>query len=229
MEPVGTFAPARFSMVEHQLRRQGIHDEKVLAAMARIPRHLFLPPPRRTEAYAPKAVPIEEGQTLSQPFMVALMSQELEIRGGEKVLEVGTGSGYQAAVLAEMGARVYSIERHERLAQGARAVLDALGYPEVVLSVGDGSRGWLAEAPFDRILVTAAAPALSRELRAQLGRPGILVAPVGGRHLQTLQILRREAEGDTVREGCACRFVPLVGAEGFEEEPGDPARRKERG
>ncbi len=218
MEPVSRFAAARFSMVQHQLRGQGIEDERVLDAMGRIPRHRFLPPERQAEAYLPRAVPIEQGQTLSQPFMVALMSQELRLQGGEKVLEVGTGTGYQAAVLAEMGAQVYSIERYEELARSARLHLDELGYRQVQLSVGDGSRGWPAHAPFDRILVTAAAPRIPQALLEELGPEGLLVAPVGDRDLQTLWILQRGEEGERVREGCACRFVPLVGEEGFVEE-----------
>lgn len=218
MEEVNSFARERFSMIEHQLRGQGITDERVLQVMGRVPRHRFLPQQQWDEAYAPRAVPIEEGQTLSQPFIVATMTQALSLAGGEKVLEIGTGSGYQATVLAMLGARVYSVERHASLAQRARQVLDELGISGIELSVGDGSTGWPKEAPFDAILVTAAAPSLPEELLAQLADPGRLVAPVGGRHLQTLLIVRRENGEDHIAEGCACRFVPLLGEGGFAGE-----------
>lgn len=218
MAELGSFARERFSMVEHQLRGQGIHDERVLEIMGRLPRHRFLDEGRAQEAYAPRAVPIEEGQTLSQPFIVALMTQTLQLQGGERVLEIGTGSGYQAAILAMLGAKVYSVERHELLARGARDTLDALGFHEVELSVGDGSLGWSDQAPFDRILVTAAAPQLPTALIAQLADPGMLVAPVGDSELQHLEILELQDGVQQAQRGCACRFVPLLGVEGFAHE-----------
>jgi protein-L-isoaspartate(D-aspartate) O-methyltransferase len=213
-----SFASERFSMVEHQLRGQGITDQAVLAAMGRIPRHRFLDESRWNEAYAPRAVPLQDGQTLSQPFMVALMSQALALRPGLRVLEIGTGSGYQAAVLAEMGARVFSVERMDTLARRARSVLDALGYESVRIRVGDGSLGWPEEAPFDRIVVTAAAPAVPPALVGQLADPGLLVVPVGDRDLQHLALVHRDQGSLVQEEGCACRFVPLVGEEGFAGE-----------
>ncbi len=218
MAEVNSFARERFSMIEHQLRGQGISDERVLQAMGRLPRHRFLPPEQWGEAYAPRAIPIAQQQTLSQPFIVATMTQALALRGGERVLEIGTGSGYQAAVLALLGARVYSVERHASLAQRAREVLDELEIPGIELSIGDGSLGWPEEAPFDGILVTAAAPALPGALLKQLADPGRLVAPVGNQHLQTLVIVRRENGEDAQEQGCACRFVPLLGEGGFAGE-----------
>ncbi len=218
MAEVSSFARERFSMIEHQLRGQGITDENVLQAMGRLPRHRFLPREQWAEAYAPRAVPIAQQQTLSQPFIVATMTQALALRGGERILEIGTGSGYQAAVLAMLGARVFSVERHASLAQRAREVLDELEIPRVVLSIGDGSLGWPEEAPFDGILVTAATPALPHALLEQLADPGRLVAPIGNPHLQSLVVVRRENGEDFQEEGCACRFVPLLGEGGFAGE-----------
>lgn len=218
MAELRSFAQERFSMVEHQLRGQGIVDEQVLEAMRRLPRHRFLDPGRELEAYAPRAVPIEEGQTLSQPFIVALMTQTLRLSGGEKVLEIGTGTGYQAAVLAMLGAEVFSVERHELLALRARSTLDEMGFEQVALSIGDGSRGWPEHAPYDRILVTAAAPTLPVSLVSQLRDPGILVAPIGNSELQQLEVLELREGNSTHSTGCACRFVPLVGEEGFADE-----------
>ncbi len=151
------FAHARRQMVQRQLRRRGIGDARVLAAMGRVPREQFLPPPFRDQAYADCALAIDCGQTISQPYMVALMTEALQLSGGEKVLEIGTGSGYQAAVLAELARQVVTIERYAELSARAAAVLDELGYRNVTLLTGDGTLGWPADAPYDRILVTAAA------------------------------------------------------------------------
>lgn len=198
-----------------ELRLLGIEDERVLKAMERVPRHLFVPEALRHKAYLDVPLPIGHGQTISQPSTCALMTQALGLKGGEKVLEVGTGSGYQTALLAELTHRVFSVERIPELAQRARKVLDGLGYGWVLIRIGDGSRGWPEEAPFDRILVTAAAPGIPRSLIRQLKVGGVLVVPVGddggGRLLRVTRLegsLRTEDLGP-------CRFVKLVGVEGW--------------
>ncbi len=215
------FARERHAMVERQLAAEGIHDPRVLAAMEGVPRHLFLPPERWDEAYAPRAVPIGAGQTISQPWIVARMTQALELRGDECVMEIGTGSGYQAAVLDRLADFVLGIERIEGLAHRARRTLDEVGATRVAVVVGDGSDPGFVQALFDRILVTAAAPALPRSLLEHLADPGILVCPVGDAHLQVLQVLRREGGRDRLEVHEACRFVPLLGREGFRRAPGD--------
>jgi protein-L-isoaspartate(D-aspartate) O-methyltransferase len=202
-------------MVEHQLRRRGIRDERVLAAMARVPRELFLPPEARAFAYVDGALAIGHGQTMSQPFVVAAICELLELTGDERVLDVGTGSGYQAAVLAELAARVVTVERIPALAERARAALDAAGYGEVVVLVGDGSLGAPEEAPFDAIAVAAAAPDVPAALYEQLVEGGRLVLPRGTRWGQELVQVVRTAAGPRERVSIPCRFVPLVGAEGF--------------
>ena len=199
-------------MVDQQLRRRGIADEAVLAAMERVPRELFVPEELRDEAYADAALPIGGGQTISQPYMVALICQQLELGGTERVLDVGTGSGYQAAVLAELAAEVHSIERIPELAEVARANLAAAGYAErVELHLGDGSLGVPQRAPYAAIAVAAAAleppPALYEQLEPRGGR---LVVPVGGSEGQWLEVVVRTPEGPAVRYGIPCRFVPLV-------------------
>ncbi|MGO8689289.1 MAG: protein-L-isoaspartate(D-aspartate) O-methyltransferase [Thermoguttaceae bacterium] len=211
------FAHARRQMVQRQLRRRGIGDARVLAAMGRVPREQFLPPPFRDQAYADCALAIDCGQTISQPYMVALMTEALQLSGGEKVLEIGTGSGYQAAVLAELARQVVTIERYAELSARAAAVLDELGYRNVTLLTGDGTLGWPADAPYDRILVTAAAQRAPEPLLAQLAEGGILVVPVGSRSVQMLQAIRRLGDAFETVELSSCRFVPLVGAEGWPE------------
>ncbi len=206
-------------MVESQLRSRGIHHEHVLAAMARTPRHRFIPEMSVEDAYSDNALPTEAGQTISQPYMVARMTQALDVRRGCRVLEIGTGSGYQTAVLLELGARVTSIERFPSLAERARAVLREL-YPdgEFAIHVGDGTLGWPEGAPYDRVLVAAGAPRLPRAYREQLADGGRIVIPVGDRNEQSLRIMTRE--GDHLRDegDIACRFVPLVGEDGWEPE-----------
>ena len=204
-------------MVQRQLRRRGIGDARVLAAMGRVPREQFVPPPFRSEAYADCALAIDCGQTISQPYMVALMTEALQLSGGEKVLEIGTGSGYQAAVLAELARQVVSIERYAELSARAGAVLEELGYRNVTLLTGDGTLGWPAGAPYDRILVTAAAQRAPEALLTQLAEGGILVVPVGSRSVQTLEAIRRVGDAFETVELSSCRFVPLVGAEGWPE------------
>ena len=203
-------ADERERMVEWQLRRRGIEDERVLAAMARVPRELFLPPELQEAAYADAALPIGDGQTISQPYMVALICEQLALHGGERVLDVGTGSGYQAAVLAELGAEVHTIERIEELAEQARANLAAAGYDRVEVHVGDGTLGLPEHAPFEAIAVAAAAPGLPQRLYDQLEPRGRLVVPVGGPDGQWLEVVVRTPEGPAILRTVPCRFVPLV-------------------
>jgi protein-L-isoaspartate(D-aspartate) O-methyltransferase len=202
-------------MVEHQLRRRGIRDERVLAAMAVVPRERFVPDALAEDAYADGALPIGHNQTISQPFVVAAMCELLALRGDERVLDVGTGSGYQAAVLAELGAAVVTIERIPELAELARANLAAAGYDQVEVVVGDGTLGVPERAPFDGIAVAAAAPGLPETLYEQLRVGGRLVVPVGGQRAQRLEVIARSPEGPAVVHSVPCRFVPLVGEEGF--------------
>jgi len=202
-------------MVERQLRRRGISDERVLAAMARVPRELFLPESLRDVAYEDGALPIGYGQTISQPFIVAAICALLELAGHERVLDVGTGSGYQAAVLAELAAEVVSVERVPELAAGARRALGAAGYEHVQVLVGDGSLGALERAPFDAVAIAAAAPRVPRTLYAQLVDGGRLVVPRGSRWGQDLVQVVKSEDGASERVSVPCRFVPLLGAEGF--------------
>jgi protein-L-isoaspartate(D-aspartate) O-methyltransferase len=202
-----------------RLRRGGIMDERVLAAIGSVPRELFVPEELRSRAYADGALPIGYGATISQPTMVARMCEELRLTGGERVLDVGTGSGYQAAVLAELAAEVVGIERVPELAEQARAALAAAGYPDVEVHVGDGTLGLPERAPFDAIVVAAAAPRPPAALVAQLAPAGRLVVPVGSRRDQRLEVVIRTESGSEVVRSVPCRFVPLVGAEGF-DEPG---------
>ena len=199
-------------MLEEQLRRRGIADERVLEAMRRVPREAFVPAELADRAYADAALPIGEGQTISQPYMVALICSELALGGDEKVLDVGTGSGYQAAVLAELAREVHTIERIPELAERARARLG----DRVHVHVGDGTRGLPEEAPFAAIAVAAAAPELPMTLYEQLEPRGRLVVPVGSRYDQQLQVVVRTPEGPAVLRSVACRFVPLLGEEGFD-------------
>ncbi|HJQ82868.1 MAG TPA: protein-L-isoaspartate(D-aspartate) O-methyltransferase [Candidatus Binatia bacterium] len=209
---------ARARMIVEQLEARGCRDADVLRAMRGVPRHLFVDPGMRERAYDDTPLPIGERQTISQPYMVALMTEALAPRPGERVLEIGTGSGYQAAILAEMGARVVSVERIPVLAERARAVLAALGYgARVTVEVADGTLGWPAGAPWDAIVVTAGAPQIPRPLLDQLAPDGRLVLPMGDDELQTLVRLRRNAGG--LVEECLgeCRFVKLLGSHGWEE------------
>jgi protein-L-isoaspartate(D-aspartate) O-methyltransferase len=202
-------------MVQRQLRERDIVDERVLAAMERVPRELFVPPEVRDRAYEDAALPIGGGQTISQPYMVARICEALALTGGERVLDVGTGSGYQAAVLAELAAEVDTIERIPELAASARESLAAAGYERVRVHVGDGTRGLPERAPFDAIAVAAAAPDLPRSLYDQLAPRGRLVVPVGERRVQRLELVVHSPEGPAVVKSVPCRFVPLVGEEGF--------------
>jgi protein-L-isoaspartate(D-aspartate) O-methyltransferase len=210
-------AVARAEMVEHQLRRRGIRDERVLEAMARVPRDRFVPESLSAHAYDDGALPIGNDQTISQPFVVATICALLGLRGSERVLDVGTGSGYQAAVLAELAAEVVTIERIPELAEQARATLADVGYGNVEVRVGDGSLGVPERAPFDAIAVAAAAPTIPSALFDQLAEGGRLVVPRGSRFGQELVLVTRTPDGPTERMSIPCRFVPLVGDEGFGE------------
>jgi protein-L-isoaspartate(D-aspartate) O-methyltransferase len=201
--------------VPRDLHLRDVEDERVLAAMERVPRDLFVPEKLRKRAYDDVALPIGDGQTISQPYMVAKICEALALHGDERVLDVGSGSGYQAAVLAELASEVDTIERIPRLAELARANLAAAGYGRVRVHVGDGTRGLLEQAPFDAIAVGAAAPRLPQMLYEQLEPRGRLVVPVGRFGKQRLEVIVRSPEGPAVLRSVPCRFVPLVGEEGF--------------
>jgi protein-L-isoaspartate(D-aspartate) O-methyltransferase len=207
--------PDRARMVEQQLRRRDIADERVLEAMERVPRELFVPGELRGRAFDDAALPIGGGQTISQPYMVARIVEELGLDGDERVLDVGTGSGYQAAVIAELADEVHTIERIPELAEEAKRNLAAAGYDGVAVHVGDGSRGLPEHAPYDAIAVAAAAPGFPQALYDQLRPGGRLVVPVGGRMGQRLQVIVRSPEGPAILRSVPCRFVPLLGEEGF--------------
>jgi protein-L-isoaspartate(D-aspartate) O-methyltransferase len=205
----------RDMMVDYQLIPRGIKDERVLNAMRKVPRHLFMPEAIRYGAYDDMALPIGEGQTISQPYMVAIMTELLELKGDEKVLEIGTGSGYQAAILSELAKEVYTIERIEALADRARKHLEDLGYNNVYVIAGDGSLGFEEKAPFDRIIITAAAPDIPEPLIKQLSEGGIIAAPVGDRFSQTLIKAKKEKGAVSKEYHTPCVFVPLVGEYGW--------------
>jgi protein-L-isoaspartate(D-aspartate) O-methyltransferase len=210
------FAALRARMVERQLRRRGIADERVLAAMGEVPREAFVPPRLRHRAYSDSALPIEERQSISQPWIVAAISQAMELHGSERVLEVGTGSGYSTAVLSLLAAEVVTIERHEALALSARETLASLAITNVELAIGDGSRGVPKRAPFEAIAVHAAAPAAPPALISQLAEGGRLVVPItADPETDLLTVLRRHGAEAEARTIGPCRFVPLVGEEGF--------------
>jgi protein-L-isoaspartate(D-aspartate) O-methyltransferase len=214
---VPDFADLRARMVERQLRRRGIEDERVLAAMAEVPREVFLPEALRKRAYEDSALPIGEEQTISQPWIVAAICQALELEGSELVLEVGTGSGYSAAVLSLLAAHVVSIERHEPLSRTAREVLESLRAGNVELLVGDGSLGVPERAPFDAVAVHATAPVAPPALVDQLADGGRLVVPIAAVDADLLTRLRRRGRRIETSDLGPCRFVPLIGAEGFGE------------
>lgn len=204
--------------LDEQVRARGIDDPRILGVMARIDRRRFLPPDDQDLALDDRALPIGCDQTISQPFMVAAMTRELALSGPEKVLEIGTGSGYQTAVLAGLAAEIFTVERHALLSLRARGILDGLGLANIRYSVGDGTLGWPEAAPFDRILVTAAAPAVPRPLFEQLAEGGVLVAPVGDLEGQELHVVRKEGGRPVVRTLIPCRFVRLIGEQGWREE-----------
>ena len=219
----------RNAMVRAQLVQRGITDSRVLDAMATVPRHLFVPPEARAQAYGDRALPISEGQTISQPYIVALMAQALSLRPGDRVLEVGAGSGYAAAVLSRLAGEVYTIERWPALAETAERCLHDLGYMNVHVFHGDGTAGLPAYAPFDAVVVSAAAPWVPRPLREQLGEGGRLVIPVGGRNEQILlRLIRTDHRTHTERLG-EVRFVPLVGEHAWEAAEPEAGSSRDEG
>ncbi len=211
----GGFDLPRGRMVTEQLERRGIRDPRVLRAIAKVPRHLFVEEALIGRAYGDHPLPIGEGQTISQPYMVALMSEALELGGHERVLEIGTGSGYQTAVLAELCGKVFTIERLKSLADRAMRRLDELGYYNVLARVGDGSLGWREEAPFDAVMVTAAAPDVPPALLEQLAVKGRLVIPVGDAYTQVLRKCVREDTGMRWADLGGCVFVKLIGQQAW--------------
>ncbi len=211
------FEKERNRMVDDQIVVRGVRDDRVLAVMRRIPRHEFLPEAIRGMSYSDNALPLGDGQTISQPYMVALMSELLSLKGTERVLEIGTGSGYQAAVLAELSEKVYTVERIKTLADKARATLDSLGYRSIAIKVFDGTYGWKEMSPFDAIMVTAGAPDVPAPLIEQLAVGGRMVIPVGDRYGQRLVKVVRTAEGLVTEKSIPCVFVPLIGSHGWKE------------
>ncbi len=207
------FRIARLQMVAEQLQRRGISNAKVLTAMGKVRRDFFVPPEERAEAYADKALVLDHGQTISQPYIVALMTEALELTGEESVLEIGTGSGYQCAVLCELARQVVSVERHAELSARANAALTTLGYSNYKLVIGDGTYGWAEFAPYDRIVVTAGAQRMPQALFDQLREEGTLVIPLGATESQTLHAIKKVNGQPVARELSGCRFVPLVGSE----------------
>jgi protein-L-isoaspartate(D-aspartate) O-methyltransferase len=217
--PAGPLNPkiAR-SRLANSLREKGIHDTRVLDAIGAVPRHRFVDTGFENQAYDDVALPIGYGQTISQPYVVARMTELLRLQRDEKILEIGTGSGYQAAMLAHFSKRVYTIERNETLARKAKQTLQQLGYVNVVCKNGDGTRGWAAYAPFDRIIVTAGAPCVPDQLQKQLATGGRLVIPAGDRSMQTIEIYDKHDDGHVEKtEGDHVVFVPLVGQNGWQE------------
>ena len=210
------YAAARHRMVETHLRARGIADERILSAFEAVPRHRFVPAAEQADVYADHPLPIGRGQTISQPFIVAEMIQLLRLREGERVLEIGTGSGYQTALLAEMGCEVFTVERIGALQEHARVVLDELGYGAVRYRVGDGTLGWPEEAPFGAITVGAAGPEVPRALTGQLAEGGRMILPVGGPGLQYLTLVEKRGGRAVERTLSACVFVKLIGEEGWE-------------
>ena len=207
---------SREDMVLTQLERRGIRDPRVLEAMRKVKRHEFVEPAFRDRAYDDTPLPIEEGQTISQPYMVGRMTSLLDIQPTDRVLEIGTGSGYQTAVLAELAAKVFSVERHLRLLAQARGVLERQGYRNLVLRHGDVTIGWAEFAPYDKILVTAAAPSFPRTLFAQLRDGGAMIFPMGEKMSQSLMLVERRGEEAVIHEAGTVSFVPLIGKEGWQ-------------
>ena len=213
MEP---YQAERERMVDQQIAGKGVSDEKVLEAMRKVPRHVFLPEEARAHAYLDSPVRIGSGQTISQPYIVALMTELLDVHPDHRVLDVGTGSGYQAAILGELAEEVHSIERHPELAVSASERLESLGYTHIHVHVGDGTQGYLAAAPFDRIIVAAAAPDVPEPLLEQLAENGRLVIPVGTRFSQQLEVWDRVGDDYKQRKTISVVFVPLIGKSGWE-------------
>ena len=218
------FEELREFMVRTQLIPRGIMDERVLSAMKKVPRHLFVDESMQHRAYDDMALSINEGQTISQPYMVAVMTELLELKGNEKVLEIGTGSGYQGAILAELSKEVYTVERIASLAQRSEDKFASLGYMNIHVKVGDGTLGWQEQSPFDRIIITAGAPKIPDPLTEQLSEGGILIAPVGDRFSQILLKIKKTRGKLSEEHHTPCVFVPLIGTHGWKAE--DPASSK---
>lgn len=218
MKKTRDFALARKKMVQEQLVARGIKDKRVLDAMLKVPRHLFVEEGLWHQAYGDFPLPIGEGQTISQPYIVALMTEALQLTGDDKVLEIGTGSGYQAAILAELTTYVFSIERISSMAAKARKILDQLGYANVLIRVSDGTLGWLEEAPFAGIIVTAGAPEIPPTLVEQLEVKGRLVIPVGDEYSQTLLKVVKQDKGYKEKDLGGVRFVKLIGDHGWKAD-----------
>ena len=213
--PIMEFPSSRLKMVKEQLITRGIKDQRVLTAMRKIPRHLFVPEALRSKAYGDHPLPIGEGQTISQPYMVAFMVETLELKGTERVLEIGTGSGYQTAVLAELSEKVYSIERIKTLALKARELIEGLGYINILMRIADGSYGWSEDAPFDRIIISAASPTIPEPLLSQLKDKGIMIVPLGTETSQTLVKVIKDGERKRVITLSPCFFVKMIGQHGW--------------
>jgi len=213
--PTPSYEESRRNMVENQLRARGIRDLRVLDVMLRVPRHEFVLEQFKDEAYEDHPLPIGADQTISQPFIIALSLQALELTGSESVLEVGTGSGYQTALLARLGRQVYSVDRHSVLARTAESALARMGFVNTQVGIRDGSQGWPEHSPYNAILVSAAAPDVPKSLVAQLAEGGRMVIPVGPVEAQKLQLIRKNGSTLTTKTIESCRFVPLVGIEGY--------------
>ncbi len=211
------YAISRRTMIDSHLRGRDIHDRRVLDAMERLPREYFLPEKYASNAYDDNPLPIGMGQTISQPYIVALMTQCLELSGSEEVLEIGTGSGYQCAVLTALAARVYTMERFNELSEQAQAALGELDCGNIEFAVGDGSCGWPGDKQFDRIIVTAAVPHIPEPLKDQLKEDGLLIAPVGGQYSQELIVAKKHHGHLTTKTICGCRFVKLIGQHAYSE------------
>jgi len=205
-------------MVQEQIASRGIKDSRVLAAMEKVPRHLFVPEEMRDRAYEDSPLPIGGGQTISQPYMVAWMTDLLHLKESDRVLEVGTGSGYQAAILCELAAHVYSIEKNPELAPRAERMLRSRGYVNISIRVGDGTKGWPEEAPFDAIMVTAGAPSVPQPLLDQLDEGGRLAIPVGSKTMQMLTLITRKDGKLQAKQEGSCVFVPLIGRFGWQKK-----------
>jgi len=216
------FVQARLDMVEYLVNypvekdHQKIKDPRVIAALKKVPRQMFMPDAFKFRAYEDNAQAIGEGQTISQPYIVALMSQALELKGTEKVLELGTGSGYQAAVLAELAARVFTVERIDKLSRGAEEVIRILKYHNILFHIGDGTLGWPKFAPYDRIIVTAGAPEVPKACWEQLAEGGRMVIPVGDMSVQKLLLIDKVKGREVKKELSGCKFVPLIGKYGWQ-------------
>ena len=215
MSPPSTFDINRERMIKEQLVARGITDQRILEAMRTVPRHLFVEDAFQAHAYGDFPLPIGSGQTISQPYIVALMSLTLQLTGTEKVLEIGTGSGYHAAILSRLCQKVYTVERIDGLVGRARKVFDRLRYHNIISRIDDGTVGWPSEAPFDRIIVTAGGPRIPEPLIAQLADPGRLIMPVGGQDVQELQVVDKREGSITVTTIEQVRFVDLIGAHGW--------------